>query len=82
MPSLMLRGLPADLVARLRALARGRAVSLSDVAAEMLTLGLQMTAGRAAGAEAVNAAMTPEERSERARRGAAARWAKRDEPTI
>lgn len=74
MPTLHLSGLDADLVSRVRAYARARGLSTPDAAASLLTLGLQMAAGRAEGARAVNARLSPEERSERAREAAAARW--------
>ena len=74
MPTLHLSGLDADLVSRVRAYARAREMSTPDAAASLLTLGLQMAAGRAQGAAAVNASRTSDERTTAARAAARARW--------
>lgn len=76
MPTLHLTGLDAELVTAARAAARAANVSTPEMAARLLRLGLQMTAGRAEGARAVNAALTDAERSTRARDAARARWAR------
>lgn len=72
----MLRGLPADLVARLRAYATARGLTERQAAARILQEHLAQLEQRAAGAETVNARLTPEERSAAARRAVTARWAR------
>lgn len=74
MPTIMLRGLPADLVARLRTYAQQHALSLPEAASRLLVIALDHLAARAAGAAAVNATRTPEERQESAQHAARARW--------
>lgn len=76
MPTLHLTGLDADLVLRVRAYARERGLRTPAGAAELLASGLTLTHARRAGAHATNAGMTADERSERARTAAAARWAR------
>ena len=76
MPTLHLSGLDADLVSRVRAYARARGIPTPDAASSLLTLGLQMAAGRSAGGAALAAQRTPTERTQRARDAAAARWAR------
>jgi len=77
MPSLMLRGVPADLVARLRAYARSHNRSLPSAAIDLLTIALDHLDARAAGGRRSHAQLTPAERSARARALVQARWAKR-----
>lgn len=76
MPTIMLRGLPADLVARLRAYAQQHNVPLPEAALRLLVIALDHLAARASGAAAVNATRTPEERQESAQHAARARWRK------
>lgn len=76
MPSLMLRALPADLVARVKAYARAKELPLPAAAAQLLTIALDHLDARSAGAVAVNQQRTPEERSAAASKAVQARWEK------
>ena len=49
MPSIMLRDIPVDVVARVRVFARSRGLSLVDGAVELLEEGLERRASQAAG---------------------------------
>lgn len=85
MPTLHLRQVPPDLMARLRAGAREREVPIDEYAISVLEHGTEAMDARARGARAVNDRLTPEERSERARKAVMARHAKetrshRDDP--
>ena len=80
MPTLMLRGLSADLVARVRAYAHGRGLSLPETVAALLTSALDGAEAQRVRATAMQAARTPEARQEAARAGARARWGQRDHP--
>jgi len=74
MPTLHLTGLTPDLVSRVRAYARARDLSTAAGAAHLLSVGLQSVAARTAGATALNASRTPEERSAAARKAVLARY--------
>ena len=74
MPTLHLAGLAHDLVTRVRAYARARGLSTPVGAAQLLERGLQTTDARRAGALAANAARSPQERSDLARRAVYARY--------
>lgn len=76
MPSIMLRDIPADVVARVRVFARSRGLSLVDGAVELLEAGLERRASQSAGGRAAAEQATPEVRQERARTAALARWEK------
>jgi len=80
MPTLHLTGLTPDLVSRVRAYARARELSTTAGAAQLLAVGLQSVAARTAGATALNASRTPQERSEAARKAVLARYAGRTAP--
>lgn len=73
MPSLMLRRLAPDLVRQVRAYAHDRGLETSEAASELLTQALQSRQERTRGADVVNARLTPDERSARARKAAQAR---------
>lgn len=70
----MLRHLAPELVARVKAYASARGLSLPAGAVQLLEQGLHVTEARRSGALAVNAARTPDERSEAARKAAHARY--------
>lgn len=76
MPQLLLRGVSRELVTAVREYARAREMSTPDAAAELLQRGLEDVRARQAGAAALNAARTPEQRSEAARAAVKARWAR------
>ena len=76
MPQILIRGLAAETVSRVRAAARARGTSTPDEAARLLVEALDAREARTAGADAVNAQRTPEERSAAARRASLARWSK------
>lgn len=76
MPSLLLRGLDAATIAQVRALARAAGVRTPDMATTLLTEALTTRQQRAKGAALTNAALTPEQRSARARAAVTARWAR------
>lgn len=75
MPTLMLRGVPGDLLARLRAYARQREISTLEAATDLLTRGLDGYAARSASAASLNDRPAAE-RSEAGRKAVQARWAK------
>jgi len=75
MPTIMLRGLPAALVAIIRS--HGQQLGAEGDRACVLALidyAIQQREARTAGATAMHAQYTPEERTERARVAARARW--------
>ncbi len=74
MPTLMLRALSAELVEKIRAYARGRGLALPAASADLITAGLERRAGQSAGGVRAGANMTPEQRTDRARRAVMARW--------
>jgi hypothetical protein len=74
MPSLMLRGLPADLVARVKSYAHALGLSLPAAAARLLVDGLGRHEARQAAGRATAESRTPEERTAHARAAAEARW--------
>lgn len=63
MATLALRGLPADLMARIKAYASARSLSPRDAALALLTRGLDDIDARRAGGLARQAGLSPEERS-------------------
>lgn len=69
-----LRGIHAALIARARARARTDGTTLNAVILRYLETYAEYGSPQAAGARAVNAARTADERSTAARRAAAARW--------
>lgn len=79
MPSLMLRGLPLDLVARLRVYAREQGVRLPEAAARMLAAGLDGRDARKRGAAARWRDTTPEQRAAMTATARAAALAKHGE---
>lgn len=74
MPTLMLRDLTDELKAQIVAYANRRGVAVKEAAIALIRLGLQASAARSAGADAVNQALSPEARSERMRALARKRW--------
>lgn len=74
MPSLMLRKLDPALVARVKAYARAKEISLTDAAVHLLAAGLDHLEARAAGAQATNRSRTAAERSAAGRKAVTARW--------
>ena len=72
--TLMLRGLDAALMARVRGYARDKDLSLIEAAAVLLTRGLAQCEAVSAAGFARAASLSPEERSDIARRAARARW--------
>lgn len=63
MPTLMLRGLSADLMARIRAHAARLGLRPREAAERLLAQGLDLAESRAAGARAVNQRLTPAQRT-------------------
>ena len=76
MPTLMLRGLSAELVARITAYGRRQVspLGVGDAASRLLEIGLEHLDARTAGARALNNARTPDERSAASSKAAVARW--------
>lgn len=74
MPMLVLRGLDAALIGRVRAYARTHNLSLPDACAALLTRALAEVTATSQGGHARAAALSPEQRTESARRAAIARW--------
>ena len=74
MPTLMLRGLDAALVARVRAYARHHDLSLVAATSALWLRGLASVAAVSTAGHARAASLTPEERSAIARHAAGARW--------
>ena len=70
----MLRGVAADLVARVKAYAQTRDLSVQDAAVALLDQGLRATERGAQAATARAASLTPERRADIARTAAQARW--------
>lgn len=77
MPTLHLRGVSPELLARLRAGARERDLPIDQYAIDTLQRGVDSQEARVRGGVAVSARLTDDERQERARKAAQARWAKR-----
>lgn len=73
MPTLMLRGLDRALMDRIAAYASKWSVGRADAAVRLIQAGLDHIDARRRGADAVNARLTPEERSEKGRRAVAMR---------
>jgi hypothetical protein len=80
-PTIMLRHIPPDLMARLAAYASAKGLGKRDAALQLLTVALDHLAHRAAGAAVVNHGRTPEERSAAARVAVTARWARQRGPS-
>lgn len=80
MPSLMLRGLDAALVARIRAYASSQGLGTAAGAIRLLTIALDHLEARQRGGQASSARLTPEQRSARAKHAAAVRDARRQVP--
>jgi hypothetical protein len=78
MPTLMLRRLSPELMARVKAYAAQKQIGVTEAAAQLLAVALDHLDARAAGAASTNAGRTPEERSAAAKRAAEARW--KDKP--
>lgn len=76
-PTLMLRGISRDLMDRIAAYASRWGVGRAEAAVRLMTAGADHLDARSAGAAATNA-VSADERRERARRAATARWADRD----
>ena len=76
MPTLMLRGLPAHLAARLKVYADTYGLGRGAAAMQLLAIALDHLEARKASGQAAQAKRTPEERSEAARRAVTARWAR------
>jgi plasmid stability protein len=77
MPSLMLRGLPADLVARIRAYAQAHHLAVPDAAARLLASALDHLDARQRGGVGRWAGTTP---AQRRTMTAAARQARHPQP--
>lgn len=75
MPTLMLRGLPAALVARLRAYADRKGLGQQAAAVALLDAGLRSHERAVAAGQARAATLTPEERTRVSRAGGRARHA-------
>lgn len=78
MPTIMLRGLPGELVARIKAFADHRGLKLPDAVVALVEAGLRFHAQSSAGGQARAANLSPEARQEQARVAAEARWKKPD----
>lgn len=78
MPTIMLRGVAPDLVARIKAFADRRGLKLPAAVLALVESGLNHQEARSAGGQARSANQTPEERSDQARAAAEARWRKPD----
>jgi hypothetical protein len=76
MPTLMGRGLPNDLVRRVREYARHAQITTSEAIGKLLQIALDNLDARAAGGKARMQGLSPEERSDQARSAAQARWDK------
>lgn len=80
MPTLVLRGLDADLLARVKAYAAARDLSLRDAAIEALSRGLDGDSPAqqlgASGGRASAARLSATQRRDKARAAAVARWTK------
>jgi hypothetical protein len=79
MATIMLRRLPADLAARIKAYADTHEIGRGEACVRLIAYALDTIAERARGAEtlqALNTSRTPAERSEASRRAAALRWAR------
>lgn len=74
MPSYMIRDLPPGLIGRAKARARSAETTLDAVLLRYLLTYAEHGNPQAAGAAAVNAQRTPEERRDAARRAIRARW--------
>lgn len=74
MPTLRTDAAPPPLVARVKAFARDRALTVSAAVLELVTRGLASTDAKSAGGAKGRAGLTAEQRSAAARRAAAARW--------
>jgi hypothetical protein len=74
MPSLMLRRLPPDLVARIRAYAAELQIGTPEAATRLLTIGLDALASVSRGGHARREALTPDQRQAMARHAAKTRW--------
>lgn len=74
MPSLMLRGLPSDLVGRVRAYATAHGCSTPVAAARLLTIALDHLDARQRGARGRWAGTTPEQRQAMTAAARAARY--------
>ncbi len=70
----MIRALPPGLLGRAKARARSDETTLDVVLLRYLLMYAEHGSPQAAGARAVNAQRTPDERREAARRAARARW--------
>lgn len=79
MPILHLRAVPSDLMTRIKTSARDAKEPIDQHAIALLDTALDAQDARSRGGRDRAARMTDEQRSESARRAAAARWAKRDE---
>ncbi len=74
MPTLMLRRLPPELLARIRAYAKAHDLRTPDAAVRLLTAGLDHLAARSAGGVAATARLTRGERQSSGRRAVLSRW--------
>lgn len=74
MPTIMLRGLPGELVGRIKAFGVRRGLKLPEAVVVLVEKGLDSDQARSAGGQARAANLSPEARSEQARTAANARW--------
>lgn len=73
----IIRKAPSALVQQVREYGRARGLSTTEAAVELMAAGLASKVARAAGAAAVNAGLSPEERRRRSARMNEARWGQR-----
>lgn len=78
MPSYMLRGLPPGLVARAKAMARDAGTSLDAALLAFLETYAEHGSIQSSGGHARKLSLTPQERTDSARKAADARW--KDKP--
>jgi hypothetical protein len=74
MPTLQLRGLPVDLVGRIRRYARTQDLGVTAGVVRLLTIALDHLDARVAAGQAAHRDTTPEQRSAAARHAVTARW--------
>jgi hypothetical protein len=72
----MLRRLPAELIARVRAYAADLQIGTPEAAARLLAIGLDALASVSRGGHARREALTPDQRQAMARHAAKTRWSR------
>lgn len=80
MPTIMLRGLPGELVGRIKAFGQRKGLKLPEAVVALVEKGLDSDDARSAGGKARAANLSPEARTEQARLAVQARWNKPPDP--